>query len=70
MKTRSSPIGADPTARPKALCGIGFNRYLNRNFRLMINLEQTNFAGCKTSPAAVGAQDDETALLSRIHPSF
>ena len=50
--------------------GIGLNWYLNRNFRFMINLEQTNFAGAKTPTAAIGAQDDETALLSRIQLSF
>ncbi|HEY4246935.1 MAG TPA: porin [Lacunisphaera sp.] len=50
--------------------GIGLNWYLNRNFRFMVNLEQTNFAGGKTPTAAVGAQDDETALLSRIQLSF
>jgi hypothetical protein len=36
----------------------------------MTDFEQTNFAGGKTPTAAVGAQDDETALLSRIQLSF
>jgi phosphate-selective porin OprO/OprP len=50
--------------------GIGLNWYLSRNFRFMTDFEQTNFAGGKTPTAAVGAQDDETALLSRIQLSF
>lgn len=50
--------------------GLGLNWYFNRNFRFLLNLEQTDFSGGKTPTAAVGARDDETALISRVQLSF
>lgn len=50
--------------------GAGLNWYLNRNFRLLFNLEHTKFDHAKTPSAQVGAQDDELAFITRAHLSF
>lgn len=50
--------------------GVGLNWYFNRNFRFLLNLEQTDYAGAKSATAVLGARDDETALISRIQLSF
>jgi len=50
--------------------GIGLNWYFNRNFQFLLNLENTEFKGAKTPAAAVGARDDELALISRVQLGF
>lgn len=50
--------------------GVGLNWYFNRNFRFLLNLENTEFEGAKTPTAAIGARDDERALISRVQLSF
>jgi phosphate-selective porin OprO/OprP len=50
--------------------GVGVNWYLNRNFRFLLNAEQTSFDDAKTPTAQVGAQDDETAIIARTQLSF
>ncbi len=50
--------------------GVGLNWYLNRNFRFLFNLEQTDFDNAKTPAAQVGAQDNELAFLTRAQLSF
>jgi len=50
--------------------GLGLNWYFNRNFRFLLNLENTEYDGAKTATAAVGARDDELALITRAQLSF
>ncbi len=50
--------------------GAGVNWYLNRNFRLLLNGEHTQFDDAKTTSAATGAQDDELAIVTRVHLAF
>ncbi|MFT3869786.1 MAG: porin [Nibricoccus sp.] len=50
--------------------GVGLNWYLNRNFRFLVNAEQTKFDDAKTPTAQPGAQDDELAIITRLHLSF
>lgn len=50
--------------------GVGLNWYLNRNFRFLVNVEQTKFDDAKTPTAQIGAQDDELAVITRLQLSF
>lgn len=50
--------------------GLGLNWYFNRNFRFLLNLENTEYDGAKTPTATVGARDDELAFITRAQLSF
>lgn len=50
--------------------GVGVTWYLNRNARFLVNLENTEYDGAKTPTAAIGARDDELALITRAQLSF
>jgi phosphate-selective porin OprO/OprP len=62
------PLFANPasSASSAELLGIGFNWYLNRNLRVALNYEKTEFEG----GAAGGDREDEKVLLSRFQISF
>ena len=49
--------------------GVGLNWYLNSNFRLYIDYEQTSFEGGSKAKGAVTATDEQ-ALLGRMQVSF
>jgi phosphate-selective porin OprO and OprP len=50
--------------------GAGVTWYLNRNVRFLLNVEHTAFDDARTPAAGVGAQDDELAVLARVHLAF
>lgn len=62
------PLFANPQAAAHRAdaWGIGLNWYFNRNIKLMLNYEQTNFDG----GAPNRDRDSEKALLSRLQFSF
>jgi phosphate-selective porin OprO/OprP len=62
------PIFANPASAAEAAeeWGIGFNWYLNRNLRVYLDYEQTQFEG----GAATGDREDESVLLSRFQIAF
>ena len=62
------PLFANPASAASAAesMGLGFNWYLNRNLRVALNYEVTEFEG----GAAGGGREDEKVLLSRFQISF
>lgn len=62
------PLFANPASSASAAesLGLGFNWYLNRNLRVALNYEVTEFEG----GAATGDRDDEKVFLSRFQISF
>jgi phosphate-selective porin OprO/OprP len=62
------PLFANPASAASAAESLGFgvNWYLNRNLRLMLDYERTEFEG----GAAAGDREDENALLSRFQIAF
>lgn len=59
----ANPASAASSAESR---GLGFNWYLNRNLRLALNYEVTEFEG----GAATGDREDEKVFLSRFQISF
>jgi phosphate-selective porin OprO/OprP len=49
--------------------GLGVNWYLNRNVKLMLDYDQSDFRGGSTAPRQVTAQD-EKVIITRIQVSF
>jgi len=49
--------------------GLGLNWYLNRNIKLTLDYDQTDFKGGSTAPRTVTAQD-EKVIISRVQFSF
>ncbi len=64
----SFPIFANPASAAQAAdeWGLGFNWYLNRNVRIYLDYERTEFEG----GAASGDREDESVLLSRFQIAF
>jgi phosphate-selective porin OprO/OprP len=62
------PLFANPASAASSAesMGLGFNWYLNRNLRVALNYEVTEFEG----GAAAGDREDEKVLLSRFQISF
>jgi phosphate-selective porin OprO/OprP len=62
------PLFANPASSASSAesLGIGFNWYLNRSLKLMLDYERTKFEG----GAATGDREDENVLLSRFQISF
>jgi phosphate-selective porin OprO/OprP len=62
------PLFANPASSASAAesLGLGFNWYLNRNLRVALNYEVTQFEGGATG----GDREDEKVLLSRFQISF
>jgi phosphate-selective porin OprO/OprP len=62
------PLFANPASAASSAesMGLGFNWYLNRNLRVALNYEVTQFEG----GAAAGDREDEKVLLSRFQISF
>jgi phosphate-selective porin OprO/OprP len=62
------PLFANPASAASSAesMGLGFNWYLNRNLRVALNYEVTEFEG----GAATGDREDEKVLLSRFQISF
>ncbi|MES1245753.1 MAG: porin [Acidobacteriota bacterium] len=62
------PLFANPASAASAAesMGLGINWYLNRNLRVALNYEVTEFDG----GAASGDREDEKVLLSRFQISF
>jgi phosphate-selective porin OprO and OprP len=62
------PVFADPTksARVDESWGVGFNWYLNRNLRFMLDYEQTDFTGGDIQ----GDRPKEHAILTRLQISY
>jgi phosphate-selective porin OprO and OprP len=62
------PLFANPASAASSAesLGIGFNWYLNRNLRVALNYEITEFEGGATG----GDREDEKVLLSRFQISF
>jgi phosphate-selective porin OprO/OprP len=62
------PLFANPASSASSAesLGLGFNWYLNRNLRVALNYEVTEFEG----GAATGDREDEKVLLSRFQISF
>ena len=50
--------------------GTGVNWYLNRNVRLLFDVEKTEFAGGGSSAATGGTRDDELAVFTRLQLQF
>lgn len=64
------PLDSDKNIKGAIAYGLGLNWYLNSNFRLLFNIEYTDYDGAKTSGAAKGAQDDELYFFARFQASF
>jgi len=64
----SFPIFANPASSAQAAdeWGLGLNWYLNRNFRIYLDYERTEFEG----GASAGDREDENVLLSRFQIAF
>ncbi|HKH47478.1 MAG TPA: porin [Thermoanaerobaculia bacterium] len=62
------PLFANPASSASAAdsIGVGLNWYLNRNLKLMLDYERTEFEG----GAAAGDREDENVLLSRFQIAF
>ena len=50
--------------------GLGLNWYFNRNFRVMLNVEKTEFEGGGNALATGGTKTDELYAFSRLQLSF
>lgn len=57
------------SAREATSWGVGLNWHLNKNVKVNLNYEQTEFEGGSQAKGAVTAQD-EKAFLSRVQFSF
>lgn len=64
----SFPVFANPASSAEAAdeWGIGFNWYLNRNVRVYLDYERTEFEG----GASAGDREDENILFSRFQIAF
>jgi len=62
------PVFANPVSAAEAAdeWGVGFNWYLNRNVRIYLDYERTEFEGGASS----GDREDENVLLSRFQIAF
>jgi phosphate-selective porin OprO/OprP len=62
------PLFANPTSSPRAAdaWAVGFNWYLSRSLRVMLDYEDTSFDGGATA----GDREDEKIVFSRFQVSF
>lgn len=65
---KAFPLFANPASAASAAdsIGLGFNWYLNRNLKVMLDYERTEFDG----GAASGDREDENVLFSRFQIAF
>ena len=49
--------------------GVGANWYLNRNVKLMLDYDRSDFSGGSTAPGQVTAQDEQV-IITRVQVSF
>jgi len=63
------PLFANPATAASAAdsIGVGFNWYLNRNLKVMLDYERTEFEG---GAASSGDREDENVLFSRFQIAF
>jgi len=63
------PLYANPgtSARKATSWGVGLNWYPNRNLKLMLDYERTDFSGGQASGLAVKGED---VILSRVQLAF
>ncbi|HVG10823.1 MAG TPA: porin [Thermoanaerobaculia bacterium] len=68
---KAFPLFANPASAASAAdsIGLGFNWYLNRNLKLMLDYERTEFEG-GASIADGGDREDESVLFSRFQIAF
>ena len=65
-----SPAFATASSAHKAKSwGVGINWYLNKNIKLTLDYDQTDFKGGSTAPRQVTAQD-EKVIITRAQFSF
>ena len=70
MRNCSGPSFATAASAHKIRSwGVGANWYLNRNVKLMLDYDQSDFRGGSTAAGQVTAQD-EKVIISRIQVSF
>jgi phosphate-selective porin OprO/OprP len=62
-------FAAGTSARKVRSWGVGLNWYLNRNIKLTLDYDQTQFRGGSQRPGAVTAQDEQV-IISRAQFSF
>jgi phosphate-selective porin OprO and OprP len=65
---KAFPLFANPASAASAAdsIGVGLNWYLNRNLKVMLDYERTEFEG----GAATGNREDESVLFSRFQIAF
>jgi phosphate-selective porin OprO/OprP len=65
----SPAFATSSSARKVSSWGVGLNWFLNRNIKLTLDYDQTNFKGGSTKPGTVTAQD-ERVIISRAQFAF
>jgi len=67
--TGGVPFASASSARKVRSWGVGANWYLNRNIKLSLDYDQTDFDGGSAKPGNVTAQD-ERVIMTRAQFSF
>src|SRR5438105_7458955 len=69
VATSGVPFASASSARKVRSWGVGANWYLNRNIKLSLDYDQTDFDGGSAKPGNVTAQD-ERVIMTRVQFSF